>query len=177
MSFPRTARVSSMGSPVCPPENRMLTEKRSVMKAAYRVLATLVALGIFVQAAAIAYAWFEVINRVEGGETVTSDSAFNAGHLIHGQVGMMVIPIIALALLVVSFFAKIPGGVKRAGLVLGLVVLQVLLAFVSFGAPVVGALHGANALAILGAAIATARLAADPASDRRPARATSAASV
>ncbi len=146
------------------------------MRAAYRVLATLVALGIFVQAAAIAYAWFEVINRVEGGETVTSDSAFNAGHIIHGQVGMMVIPILALVLLVVSFFAKIPGGVKRAAIVLVLVVLQVVLAFVSFGAPVVGALHGANALAILGAAIAAARLAADPAVDR-PARATTAASV
>lgn len=134
------------------------------MKAAYRVLATLVALGVFVQAAAIAYAWFEVINRVEGGEVLSSDSPFNAGHVIHGQVGMMVIPIIALVLLVVSFFAKVPGGVKMAAIVFALVVLQVVLAFVSFGAPLVGALHGANALAILGASIATARRAAEPAS-------------
>ncbi len=146
------------------------------MKAAYRVLATLVALGIFVQAASIAYAWFEVINRVEGGEVVTSDSAFNAGHVIHGQVGMMVIPIIALVLLVVSFFAKIPGGVKMAAIVFGLVVLQVVLAFVSFGAPIVGALHGANALAILGASIVASRRAAEPAS-AAPARTTSGAAV
>jgi hypothetical protein len=146
------------------------------MKAAYRVLASLVALGVFVQAGAIAYAWFEVINRVEAGEVLTSDSASNAGHALHGTVGMMVIPIIALVLLVVSFFAKIPGGVKMAAIVFGLVVLQVLLAFASFGAPIVGALHGANALAILGTAITTARRAAEPGS-AAPARTASRAAV
>ncbi len=137
------------------------------MRAAYRVLATLVALGVFVQAAAIAYGWFEVINRVEGGEVVTADTASNAGHAVHGQVGMLVIPVIALALFVVSFLARIPGGVKMAGIVLGLVVLQVALAFASFGAPLLGTLHGANALALLGASLATARRVADPSSADR----------
>jgi len=132
------------------------------MRSAYRVLAILVVLGVLVQAAAIAYGWFQVINDVEAGGAFTSDSesARNAGHILHGTVGMMVMPAIALLLLIVSFFAKLPGGVKWAGIVLGLVVLQVVLAIVSFGAPLVGALHGANALAILGAAIYASRLAA-----------------
>jgi hypothetical protein len=131
------------------------------MRSAYRVLAMLVALGVFVQAGTIAYGWFQVINDVEGGATFTSDSenALNAGHVIHGQVGMMVIPAIALILLVVSFFARIPGGVRWAAIVVALVVLQVVLAFVSFGAPVVGALHGMNALAILGTALNASRAA------------------
>ena len=133
------------------------------MRAAYRVLATLVALGVLVQAAAIAYAWFVVINQLDGGEVLTGDSARNLGHDLHGTVGMMIIPVIALALLVVSFFARIPGGVRLAAIVFGLVVLQVVLAFVSFGAPVVGALHGANAIALLGASIATARRAGETA--------------
>ncbi len=55
-----------------------------------------------------------------------------------------------------SFFAAkdVPGARKWAGIVFGLIVLQVALAFVAFGAPIVGALHGINALAILGTAAA-----------------------
>jgi hypothetical protein len=52
----------------------------------------------------------------------------------------------------VSFFAKVPGGVKWAGITFLLVALQITLAFVAFGTPVVGALHGINALVLLGVA-------------------------
>ena len=38
--------------------------------------------------------------------------------MLHGLVGMMLIPLLALVLLIISFFAKIPGGVKWAGIVL-----------------------------------------------------------
>jgi hypothetical protein len=46
----------------------------------------------------------------------------------------------------------VPGARMWAGIVFGLIVLQVALAIVAFSAPIVGALHGINALAIIGTA-------------------------
>jgi hypothetical protein len=127
------------------------------MRAAYRVLALLIAVGVVVQVASIAYAWFQVLHDLDGGGVFDKNTERNAGHALHGMVGVMVIPLLALLLLIVSFFAKIPGGVKWAGITLGVTVLQVALAFVSFGAPIVGTLHGINALALAGVASIAAR--------------------
>ena len=38
-----------------------------------------------------------------------------AGFMVHGINGMMIIPLLGIALLVVSFFAKFDGAVKWAG--------------------------------------------------------------
>lgn len=127
------------------------------MNKTYRALAVLIAVGVVVQAAAIAYAWFQVIVDIEGGAVFTSDSEGNAGHMLHGIVGMLVIPLLALLLLVTSFFTKVSGATTWAGLVLLAVVAQVVLAFVSFGVAAVGALHGINAMVVLGLALMTAR--------------------
>jgi len=118
------------------------------MKSVYRVLAYLIALGVVIQAAAIAYAWFAVLGEVDGGAVFDENSEGNAGHALHGIVGMTVIPVVALIFLILSFFAKVPGGVKWAAITFGLVVLQIALAFVGFGAAAVGALHGVNAIAL-----------------------------
>lgn len=128
------------------------------MKSAYRILAWLVVLGVILQASSIAYAWFSVLNEVDSGIVVDENFEGNAGHMLHGMVGMMAIPLLALALFIVSFFAKVTGGVKWAAIVLGVAVLQVLLAFVSFGAPIVGALHGINALVLAGVGARAAQL-------------------
>jgi hypothetical protein len=122
------------------------------MKSTYRVLALLIAVGVLVQAMAIALAWFTVMKDVDGGAVYDKNTDYNFGQIVHSTVGIMVIPLLALALLIVSFFAGVAGGVKWAAVVFGLVVLQILLAIVSFGAPVVGALHGANALALMAVA-------------------------
>lgn len=127
------------------------------MKNSYRVLAYLIAAGVFVQAAAIAFAVFTIANDVEDGAVLTSDTALNAGQELHGIFGMMVIPALALGFFLVSLFANVPGGVKWAAIVVGLVALQITLAFVAFGAPLVGALHGMNALAILGVSLNAGR--------------------
>jgi hypothetical protein len=120
------------------------------MKSVYRYLALLIALGVVVQVMAIALGWFTALKDVDGGLVIDKNYEGNFGHQLHGIVGMMVIPIIALLLLIVSFFAHVAGGVKWALIVVGLVVLQIALAFVSFGVPAIGALHGINAL-VLGA--------------------------
>lgn len=123
-----------------------------MMKSTYRVLALLIALGVAVQAMSISLGFFIVLKNKSIGE--------NIGLELHSVVGMMVIPLIALVLLIVSFFAGIAGGVKWAAIIFGLVVLQVLLAFAAVGAPAVGALHGLNALAVIAVAgIAGSRVA------------------
>ena len=71
------------------------------------------------------------------------------GFALHGINGMMIIPLLVLALLIVSFFAKIPEGSKRAGILVGLVVVQVVLGLVSHSVPYLGPLHALNAFAIL----------------------------
>lgn len=125
----------------------------------YRILAGLIALGVVLQAAAIAFAWFEVLNQVDSGMVFDSGYESNAGHAVHGIVGITVIPVLALGLLVVSFFARgVPSARRWAGLVFAVVVLQIVLAFVAFGAPLVGALHGVNALVLVGAALRAAWL-------------------
>jgi hypothetical protein len=131
------------------------------MRSAYRVLAFLVAGLVVVQAFAIAYAvaglgkWVNDGNTFDKAAFESDDTTFDGivGFMIHGMNGMMLIPLVALILLIVSFFAKIPGGVGRAALVLGLVVLQVALGLFGHEIPILGGLHGLNALLLFGAAI------------------------
>lgn len=130
------------------------------MRAVYRALAGLIAIGVIVQAMAIALAWFTVIKDVDGGLVFDKNSDANAGHMIHTIVGSGIIPLLAILLLIVSFFAKVEGGVRWALYVFGMVALQFGLAVGSFAAPVVGALHGLNAFALLAVAVLASRRAA-----------------
>ena len=126
------------------------------MKQAYRVLAGLIALGVLVQAASVAYGWFDALSALDAGTVIDGNYEGNAGHVLHGMIGMIVVPLLGLILLILSFFAttSIPQARKWAGIVFGLIVLQVALAFAAFAfsAPIIGALHGINALVLLGAA-------------------------
>lgn len=138
------------------------------MKQTYRVVSGLIALGVLVQVGAIALGWFMALHDVENGLVIDENYDGNAGHIVHGVNGMYVMPLLGLILLVVSFFAakSVPQARKWAGIVFGLIILQVVLAFVSFAAPVVGALHGLNALAILGTAVRAGMMARDAAPGR-----------
>ena len=149
------------------------------MRQTYRVLAGLVALGVLVQAAAIAFGWFDALNQVDSGLVIDKNYEGNIGHAIHGISGEMIIPAIGLILLIVSFFAarEVPKARQWAGIVFGLIVLQVALAFLAFGVPALGALHGINALFVLFAAVRAAGLATDRITATSPARATAAAGV
>jgi hypothetical protein len=133
------------------------------MRQTYRVLGYLIATAVVVQAATIAYAWFATLNDLDNGATLDADFEGNAGHMLHGVVGMMAIPLLALAMFGVSFFTKVDGAVKGAGFVLLAVAVQITLAFVSFGAPALGALHGINAFVVAGLASAAASRVGRPA--------------
>ncbi len=130
------------------------------MKQTFRALAGLVALGVLVQAAAIAFGWFDALSEVGGGAVIDENYEGNAGHALHAINGMLVMPALGLILLIVSAFARkaVPGAVKWGGIVFGLIVLQVALAFAAFSTPILGALHGINALVLFGAAARAASL-------------------
>lgn len=136
------------------------------MRKVYSVLGYLIAAEVVVQAMAIAYAiaglgyWIAEEGGVLNKQVMESDDvSFSGvgGFMIHGINGMMVVPLLVLLFLVVSFFTKLPGATKRAALVLGLVVLQVVLGITSHSIPAAIVLHALNAFAILVVAFTAAR--------------------
>ncbi len=138
------------------------------MRAVYRVLAFLIAIGVAIQSMSMVF-YVAGLNRWvdEGGvfdkavqeERDTTPYSEGVGLLIHSLNGMMIIPLLAILLLIASFFAKVPRGIQAAGLVLLLVLIQVALGIFGYELPFLGALHGLNALILLGAALNAARLA------------------
>src|SRR5215207_5044001 len=127
------------------------------MRSTYRILAHLVALGVVIQAAAVAFGVFGVWNAVDVGLVIDDSYEGNAGLAIHSIVGMMVMPALGLLLLITSFFAKVRFGIRWALLVLAAIVVQFLLGGFAFDIPGLGALHGINALVIFSLAIAAGR--------------------
>ena len=129
------------------------------MSRIYRGLAWTVAGGVVVQAAAIAFAFGGMLNLVsEGGvvdkallESFQAAGVGEVGFLVHGLVGGVVLPLVAFALLVVSFFVRVRGARLWAAIVFGLVALQVTLGFSITDVPYLGLIHGANALAVVAA--------------------------
>jgi hypothetical protein len=144
------------------------------MRKAFRVLADLVAVGVAVQSMAMVWAIAGLFSWIDDGGTLDRhvldgwddnppDFQGAVGFAIHGTIGMMVIPVLALALLVVAFFARVPGGVKWAALVVVLVVVQVAAGLAGEDVPWLGLVHGLDAFALFAAALFAAR-AAHPAS-------------
>jgi heme A synthase len=132
----------------------------------YRVLAYLIALEVVIQAAAIAFGVFGLGHWIDKGAvadkaTLEDNPKFTgaAGFAIHSINGTTVIPVLALALLIVSFFTRssVQGAVKWAGIVVGVVVLQVFLGLLSHDLVGLGPLHGINAFALLAVAAIAAR--------------------
>jgi hypothetical protein len=128
-----------------------------LMRSAYKGIARAIAVCVVLQAAFIAMAWFTVLADVDDGTIFDKNSDGNIGHNLHSIFGTGVMPLLGLALLIVSFFAKVPSGPKWAGFTFLAIIVQVVLAFIAFAVPAIGALHGINAFIVLGLAEATAR--------------------
>jgi hypothetical protein len=134
------------------------------MSKAYQVLARLIAALVVLQAAAIAYGAFaidKVIDKAKDhGDTIANASTKldgGAGYGLHALIGTLVIPLAAIILFVVAFFAHVPDGVKWAGFILLDVVVQVVLGLAAHGAAALGWFHGPNALVLFSLAVYTAR--------------------
>jgi heme A synthase len=137
------------------------------MRTVYRVLAYAIAALVAVQSAAIGYAVFAQMNWIETGGTLDK-AAFDTGApgtgamIFHALDGGVVL-LLSLALLVVSFFAKIPKGVRWAVIVLVATIVQIALGTLSHMLAAIGAVHGAVALVLFGVAVMAAMRARKPA--------------
>src|SRR3954451_3189756 len=130
------------------------------MRATYRVLALLVPILVGFQAFVIGLEIFGLGSWVDEGKghdftksVLESDNSPVTGAIggaLHGM-GAIALLVVGLLLLIVSFFAKIEGGVKWASLVFLDVVVQWALAFLAFlVAWQFGALHPLNAFILAG---------------------------
>lgn len=136
------------------------------MRSAYLSIARLIAIGVVLQASFVALGWFMNLSDIDSGQVVDKayledGDGWNIGLSLHGIVGFNLMPLLGLVLLIVSFFAKIPGGVKWAGFVLLAIVAQVVLGIAAFSVPALGALHGINAFVVLTLALLAAKRASE----------------
>jgi hypothetical protein len=139
------------------------------MRTAYKVLAYIVAAEVAIQAMVMVWAiaglgvWVEgggvldksVIEGSQGGGAMPFPEVF--GFVAHGINGTFIVPGIALALLITSFFTKVRGAIRWAVIVLVLVIAQGQIGFLGHEFALAGALHGLNALALFGVALYTGR--------------------
>ncbi len=136
----------------------------TAMRTAYKVLAYLVAVGIVVQAVAMVWAVAGLGHWVDNGGVLDKAAMESegtpfpevTGFIVHGINGTFVVPVLALLLMVSSFFAKLHHGIRWAVAVFALTVIQGQLGFLGHEVPAVGAVHGLNALALFTATLYTA---------------------
>ena len=145
------------------------------MRTVYRVLAFAIAAMVAIQAGAIGYAVFAQLHWIENGGTLDEASFESApgfgAYIFHALNGATVL-LLALALLIISFFAKIPQGVRWAVIVLACTIVQIALGTVSRLVSQIGAVHGAVALVLFGVAVMAAMRARKPAVVEEPVPAT-----
>jgi hypothetical protein len=138
------------------------------MRATYLWLSRLLALLVVVQAMTIVFAVSGLFSWVINDGGVLDESTYKSwqdspptwtgaiGHGIHLLAGERVIPVIALLLLIVSFFAKVPKGVAIAAVLFVLVLAQTVSGIKGHAMPYLGLWHGLGAFLIFGAAMAGA---------------------
>ena len=136
------------------------------MRKVYIGIAWLVAAMVLVQAAAIALGFGGMAHFVSEGGVVdkaltesrtASNFSGEIGFPIHALVGGLVMPIAALVLVVISWFTKVRGATWWAVGLFVLIVVQGSLGYTIKDVPFIGALHGANALAVFVLAVVCAR--------------------
>ncbi|SDB80803.1 hypothetical protein GA0111570_103126 [Raineyella antarctica] len=122
------------------------------MHTIYKYIAHLIALLVVVQAAVVVWGMAAEIKYQLNNPTATLDSVpFPAGAMVHGMVGMYVIPIVALVLVALSLAMR--DGRKWALLILLAAILQVALGIGGVAlSEYLGLLHGINAFVLLGLA-------------------------
>ena len=145
------------------------------MRKVFSGIAWLIAGLVVVQAAAIALGFGGMMHFVDGGGVVDKgltesrtlgNFAGEIGFPIHGIVGGVLIPVAAIALLVVSWFTKLRGASWWAAGLFVLILLQGMVGYSIKDLPYLGVLHGGNALAVFVVAVVCARRAARSARGR-----------
>jgi hypothetical protein len=120
------------------------------LSSAFRIWSSLVSLAIVVQVGLAAYGGFHAVDESDDKGTI-GKNAVSDGFSAHAALGYIIF-LAAIVLLVLAFLARSEGPwrPKWSGLVLGLIVVQILFAWLGGGVAWLGVLHGMNALAVAG---------------------------
>jgi len=121
------------------------------LNSAFRIWASLISLAIIVQVGLAAYGAFNAVDKSDDNGTI-GKTAVSDGFNAHTALGYIIL-LAALILLVLAYAGRgtgSPGRLRWSGLILGLLVVQVLLAWAGDATQWLGVLHGMNALAIAG---------------------------
>lgn len=133
------------------------------MKTTYRILAYLIALGVVLQAASIAFGFFGIGRWVVAGNTLdrhtflhnTTELGGYTGLAFHYVVGQTIMPLLGLALLLLSFFTRVSHATAWAGVLLSSIIVQLVLGLAAFHQAPAGAAHGFLAIATFAIAAIT----------------------
>lgn len=119
------------------------------MRTAYWAWSMILFAAIVVQVGLSGYGAFYAANKLEDEGSTIDEDVFFEGFGAHAIVGYLVL-IGALVLLVLGIAAGLgKWRLGRHGLLFGLLILQVLLAWFGFEVPAIGFLHPVNALLIV----------------------------
>jgi hypothetical protein len=138
------------------------------MRKTYRILADIIAIEVVIQAMVMVFAIAGLFKWISDGATLDQsvidgweddppDWTGSIGHFIHVMNGTFLIPLLGLALLIVSFFAAVNGGVKWAAIIFVSIIVQVLAGQFAEDSPYLGLVHGLNAFILFSAAVMAAR--------------------
>ena len=114
------------------------------MRAVYRYWSWLVFLAVIVQVGFAGYGAFATAKDIDDSGSVDEDM-FIDNFGLHMGLGYIIV-LTGLILLILAAVAR--HRIKHSAILFGLLVLQVILAWVGFGVPAVGFFHPVNALAI-----------------------------
>jgi hypothetical protein len=124
------------------------------LSSAFRIWASIVSLAVIVQVGLAAYGAFHAVDVSDDKGTI-GKKAVSDGFGAHAAVGYLIF-LAAIVLLLLAFAARRgggdPGRVKWSGVLLGLIVVQILLAWAGDAAAWLGIFHGMTALAVAGVA-------------------------
>jgi len=116
------------------------------MTAVYKYLSALVLLAVVVQIGFAGYGAFSVAKDTDG-DGVVDEKRFEDVFGIHAGFGYLVI-LLGLVLLVVALIGRV--RIKHTLILAGLLILQLLLAWIGYEVPWIGFFHPINAMVIAG---------------------------
>ena len=138
------------------------------MRKTYRILADIIAIEVVIQAMVMVFAIAGLFKWISDGATLDQSVidgweddpptwTGSIGHFIHVMNGQFLIPLLGIALLVVSFFTAVDGAVKWAAIVAVSIAVQVSAGLMAEDWPYLGLIHGLNAFILFGAALMAAK--------------------
>jgi hypothetical protein len=116
------------------------------MRGAFRWLSAILFVAVVVQIALAAFGAFDAVHKAE--HVSISKKAIEDGFTAHAILGTLILVVMLVVLIVAAAGRLDSAVVGLAGAIFVLGIVQMLLGAVSTSAPVLGLLHGLNALAI-----------------------------